>query len=268
MAEEVARITNGAGVAAVYDGVGASTFDASLASLRPRGYLVLFGASSGPVPPVDPRRLQAGGSLFLTRPTLAHYIAEPGGAAGALGRGVRRWSLAASCGSGSAGAIRPGRGRHARTPTWRAAAPPASCWSSPEPAGRIRPPRRIGRPTDPAARRIRPPRRIRAPDDRGGGPPARALRRRTPSASSAASAAAARAAAASEPASSTARTNADPTMTPSAYAGDLGGLVGVGDAEADPDRQVGHRADPGHQRRARPTLVCGRAPVTPITDAA
>jgi NADPH2:quinone reductase len=75
VAAEVARITGGAGVAAVYDGVGASTFDASLASLRPRGYLVLFGAASGPVPPVDPRRLQAGGSLFLTRPTLAHYIA-------------------------------------------------------------------------------------------------------------------------------------------------------------------------------------------------
>ena len=76
VAEEVRRITGGVGVAAVYDGVGASTFDASLASLRPRGYLVLFGASSGPVPPVDPRRLQAGGSLFLTRPTLAHYIAS------------------------------------------------------------------------------------------------------------------------------------------------------------------------------------------------
>lgn len=75
VAAEVERITGGAGVAAVYDGVGASTFDASLASLRRRGYLVLFGASSGPVPPVDPRRLQAGGSLFLTRPTLAHYMA-------------------------------------------------------------------------------------------------------------------------------------------------------------------------------------------------
>lgn len=75
VAEEVARITGGAGVAAVYDGVGASTFDASLASLRPRGYLVLFGSASGPVPPVDPRRLQAAGSVFLTRPTLADYIA-------------------------------------------------------------------------------------------------------------------------------------------------------------------------------------------------
>ena len=74
VAEEVRRITGGNGVAAVYDGVGASTFDASLACLRPRGYLVLFGAASGPPPPVDPRRLQEGGSLFLTRPTLAHYI--------------------------------------------------------------------------------------------------------------------------------------------------------------------------------------------------
>jgi NADPH2:quinone reductase len=55
--------------------VGASTFDAGLASLRRRGMLVLFGASSGPVPPVDPMRLNRGGSLFLTRPTLADYIA-------------------------------------------------------------------------------------------------------------------------------------------------------------------------------------------------
>jgi len=63
------------GVDLVYDGVGAATFDASLASLRPRGMLVLFGASSGLVPPFDPQRLQAGGSLFLTRPTMAHYVA-------------------------------------------------------------------------------------------------------------------------------------------------------------------------------------------------
>ena len=52
-----------------------ATFDASLATLAPRGMLVLFGASSGQVPPVDPQRLNRGGSLFLTRPTLAHYIA-------------------------------------------------------------------------------------------------------------------------------------------------------------------------------------------------
>ena len=59
----------------VYDGVGKSTFDASLASLRRRGMLVLFGAASGQVPPFDIQRLNSGGSLFLTRPTLAHYTA-------------------------------------------------------------------------------------------------------------------------------------------------------------------------------------------------
>jgi NADPH:quinone reductase len=63
--------------AAVYDGVGAATFDRSLASLVPRGMLVLYGAASGPVPPFDPQRLNASGSLFLTRPTLAHYTRTP-----------------------------------------------------------------------------------------------------------------------------------------------------------------------------------------------
>ena len=62
------------GVNVVYDGVGRATFDASLDSLRRRGMLALYGASSGPVPPVDPQRLNRGGSLFLTRPTLADYI--------------------------------------------------------------------------------------------------------------------------------------------------------------------------------------------------
>jgi NADPH2:quinone reductase len=66
-------LTAGAGVAAVYDGVGANTFDASLASLAVRGTLALFGAASGPVPPVDPQRLNAAGSVYLTRPTLAHF---------------------------------------------------------------------------------------------------------------------------------------------------------------------------------------------------
>jgi NADPH2:quinone reductase len=61
------------GVAAVYDGVGQATFDASLASARIRGTIALFGASSGPVPSFDPQRLNAAGSLFLTRPTLVHY---------------------------------------------------------------------------------------------------------------------------------------------------------------------------------------------------
>jgi NADPH:quinone reductase len=69
----IRELTAGAGVPVVYDGVGASTFDASLASLAVRGTLALFGASSGPVPPVDPQRLNAAGSVYLTRPSLAHF---------------------------------------------------------------------------------------------------------------------------------------------------------------------------------------------------
>lgn len=71
----VRRLTGGEGVPVVYDGVGATTFDGSLAVLRPRGILVLYGAASGPVPPFDPARLQATGSTYLTRPTLVNYIA-------------------------------------------------------------------------------------------------------------------------------------------------------------------------------------------------
>jgi NADPH2:quinone reductase len=69
------REASSGGVNVAYDGVGRATFDASLASLRRRGLLALFGASSGPVPPFDIQRLNSGGSLFLTRPTLAHYTA-------------------------------------------------------------------------------------------------------------------------------------------------------------------------------------------------
>ncbi len=69
-------VSGGAGASVVYDGVGQSTFDASLASLRPRGSLVLYGAASGPVPPFELQRLAAGGSLFITRPTLGSYIAS------------------------------------------------------------------------------------------------------------------------------------------------------------------------------------------------
>jgi NADPH2:quinone reductase len=76
-ADAVADLTGGVGVAAVYDGVGKTTFDKSMACLARRGTLALFGASSGPVPPVDPQRLNAAGSVFLTRPTLAHHIATP-----------------------------------------------------------------------------------------------------------------------------------------------------------------------------------------------
>lgn len=74
LAAAVREATGGRGVDVVYDGVGQATFDASLASLRPRGMLVLFGAASGAVPPVDPQRLNAAGSAFLTRPSLAHYV--------------------------------------------------------------------------------------------------------------------------------------------------------------------------------------------------
>ncbi|WP_280269648.1 quinone oxidoreductase family protein [Nocardia wallacei] len=76
LARQVRKLTDDAGVAAVYDGVGRATFDASVDSLRVRGMLALFGAASGPVPPVDPQRLNRGGSLFLTRPTLAHYTRD------------------------------------------------------------------------------------------------------------------------------------------------------------------------------------------------
>jgi NADPH2:quinone reductase len=73
--ERVRAWTNGRGVDVVYDSVGATTFDRSLSSLRPRGLVVLFGQSSGRVPPLDLQLLSARGSLFVTRPTLRHYIA-------------------------------------------------------------------------------------------------------------------------------------------------------------------------------------------------
>jgi NADPH2:quinone reductase len=72
--DTVRELTDGIGADAVYDGVGKDTFDTSLAALRPRGSMVLFGAASGKVPPFDPLRLMAG-SYFLTRPTLRHFIA-------------------------------------------------------------------------------------------------------------------------------------------------------------------------------------------------
>lgn len=75
-AAETKRLTGGRGVDVVYDSVGKDTFWGSLDSLRPRGYLVLYGQSSAAVEPVDPQVLNAKGSLFLTRPTLGHYIAD------------------------------------------------------------------------------------------------------------------------------------------------------------------------------------------------
>jgi NADPH2:quinone reductase len=74
--EGVRELTGGKGVLVVYDGVGNATFEGSLASLRPRGCLVLFGAASGRVQPFDPMRLEAQGSLFLTRPSIRHYTAK------------------------------------------------------------------------------------------------------------------------------------------------------------------------------------------------
>ncbi len=72
---ETKRLTDGRGVHVVYDSVGKTTFDKSLNVLAPRGYVVLCGQASGPVPPLDPQVLNAKGSLFLTRPTLGHYTA-------------------------------------------------------------------------------------------------------------------------------------------------------------------------------------------------
>ncbi|MEU6583881.1 quinone oxidoreductase [Nocardia sp. NPDC046763] len=76
IAARVRELTDGAGVAAAYDGVGASTFESSLAATRIRGTVALFGAASGPVPPFDLQRLNPLGSLFVTRPTLAHYTRD------------------------------------------------------------------------------------------------------------------------------------------------------------------------------------------------
>lgn len=73
---EITRLTDGKGVHVVYDSVGQSTFDKSLNCLRPRGCMVLYGQSSGPVPPFNPQLLSAKGSLFLTRPNLMHYTLD------------------------------------------------------------------------------------------------------------------------------------------------------------------------------------------------
>lgn len=72
----VKRISGERGADVVFDGVGKATFDDSLAALRPRGMMVLYGGSSGQVPPFDLQRLNSGGSLYVTRPTLVHYVAD------------------------------------------------------------------------------------------------------------------------------------------------------------------------------------------------
>lgn len=73
---ETRRLTDGQGVDVVYDSVGKTTFEKGLNCLKRRGYMVLFGQSSGPVPPLDPQVLNAKGSLFLTRPSLGHYVTD------------------------------------------------------------------------------------------------------------------------------------------------------------------------------------------------
>src|SRR5207249_9778123 len=75
LAAEVKRATDGKGVKVVYDSVGRTTFAAGLECLAPRGTMVLFGQSSGPVGPLDPQILNQKGSLYLTRPSLGHYVA-------------------------------------------------------------------------------------------------------------------------------------------------------------------------------------------------
>ena len=75
-ADRVRDLTNGTGADVVYDGVGKTTFEGGLEVLRPRGLMALYGAASGPAPLMDPQVLQRKGSLFLTRPTLGHYIAD------------------------------------------------------------------------------------------------------------------------------------------------------------------------------------------------
>ena len=74
--ERVRALSGGKGAAVVFDGIGKATFDDSIASLRPRGYMVCYGAASGQPPPLDIRRLNVGGSLYVTRPSLPHYVGE------------------------------------------------------------------------------------------------------------------------------------------------------------------------------------------------
>jgi NADPH2:quinone reductase len=106
-AEEARRLTDGRGVDVVYDGVGKATFDGSLRALRTRGLCALYGQASGAVPPLDLQRLNQGGSLFITRPSLTHYTQDrtelelrAGAVLGAIASGAlrvrigARWPLA------------------------------------------------------------------------------------------------------------------------------------------------------------------------------
>ena len=123
-------VTEGAGAHVVYDGVGKDTFDDSLAALRPRGMMVLYGAASGQVPPVDPQRLNSGGSLFLTRPTLVALHRRRrrncGGARARYSTGSPRANSRCGSAAPTRWPMPPGRRR-----TWLAGAPQESCCSCP-----------------------------------------------------------------------------------------------------------------------------------------
>ena len=124
----VDEVTDGAGAHVVYDGVGQATFDDGLAALRPRGMMVLYGAASGQVPPLDPQRLNSGGSLFLTRPTLVHYIAdveELRWRATEVFDWIAKGELDVRIGGTYPLADAPGRRK-----TWRPVVPRVSCCSS------------------------------------------------------------------------------------------------------------------------------------------
>ncbi|MCY0904766.1 quinone oxidoreductase family protein [Arthrobacter sp. H14-L1] len=95
--DRVRELTDGAGVDVVFDGVGKDTFDGSLSSLRVRGMLVLFGGASGPVPPFDLQRLNTGGSLSTTRPTLRDFLQNPQ---------ERRWRASEVFGAASDGTLK------------------------------------------------------------------------------------------------------------------------------------------------------------------
>ena len=129
---EVKRLTGGKGVDVVYDSVGRTTFESSLNSLRPRGLLALFGQSSGSVPPLDPSVLNGKGSLFLTRPSLRHYLLtreELLWRAGDVLRWIDEGKLKLRIGG-----VYPLAGRLTRTATWQRAAQPANwCSRSPDP---------------------------------------------------------------------------------------------------------------------------------------